>query len=181
MPDTVTLPAAYTADELIKLNRRHALPGFVMRKIIASGITDFTSREASIACCKAEMDWAHADWRRVAADLGLGAVDQKERTWGTPAWQLTLLPHEAAAQVVVNISDEHIATKERRVRELWTRMEAQREAGWNTVETAKDIRWYLAERRKVMPQLRAAIAAYAKLREALDRTPTGGASVGRAA
>jgi hypothetical protein len=63
--------------------------------------------------------------------------------------------------------------KEQRARELLTRMRAQRKAGWNTVEIAKDVRWYLAERRKLLPKLKVAIERYAKLREALDRTPSG--------
>jgi hypothetical protein len=173
MPDTALPTIAYTADELIKARRQPALPGFIMRKLLAGRLTDFRSREASIECCKAEMDWAHSDWRRIVADLGLGAVDHKEQTWGTPAWQLALLPHESAAQIVVNIWSEHVMPKEQRARELLTRMKAQRKAGWNTVEIAKDVRWYLAERRKLLPKLKAAIERYAKLREQLDRTPSG--------
>jgi hypothetical protein len=192
MPDSISLPAiAYaidgddvaglTTDEKIKLQRRPALPGFIWRKLLSTDITDFKSRAASIECCKAEMDWAHADWRRIAADLGLGAVDHKEQTWGTPAWQLTLLPHEAAAQIVVNIWSEHVMPKERRARELWTCLKAQRAAGWNTVETAKDVRWYLAERQKLLPKLKMAIERYAKLREAVDRAPSGPACAKEAA
>jgi hypothetical protein len=190
--DTLSLPAiAYaidgddvaglTIDEKIKLQRRPALAGFIMRKLLSTDITDFKSRAASIECAKAEMDWAHSDWRRIVADLGLGAVDHKEQTWGTPAWQLALLPHESAAQIVVNIWSEHVMPKEQRARELLTRMQAQRKAGWNTVETAKDVRWYLAERRKLLPKLKVAIERYAKLREALDRTPTGPACAKREA
>lgn len=153
--------------------RKAALPGFIWRKLLANRMTDFGSRAASIECCKAEMDWAHADWRRIVAEKGFGAADPKEQTWGTPAWQLALLPHEAAAQIVVNIWSEHVAPKEDRARKLWWTMKAQRKAGWNTVEIAKDIRWYLAERRALLPKLKAAIERYAKLRETLDRTPTG--------
>jgi hypothetical protein len=175
-PETVVVEVDDVAEP-----RRPALPGFIWRKLIAAGITDFKSREASIACCKAEMDWAQADWRRITADLGLGAVDAKEQTWGTPAWQGALLPHEAAAQIVVNIWSEHIAPKEDRARKLWSTMNAQRKAGWNTDEIAKDVRWYLAERRKLLPKFKAAIERYAKLREQLDRTPSGPACAKEAA
>jgi hypothetical protein len=192
MPDSIALPAiAYaidgddvaglSTDEKIKLQRRPALAGFIWRKLLSTDITDFKSRAASIECCKAEMDWAHADWRRIAADLGLGVVDEKEQTWGAPAWQAALLPHEAAAQIVVNIWSEHISRHEDGARRSWARLKAQRAAGWNTVETAKDVRWYLAERRKLVPNLKAAIERYAKLREAIDRTPSAPACANEAA
>jgi hypothetical protein len=192
VPDSIALPtiayaidgddvAGLTTDEKIKLQRQPASAAHMFRKLLGAGIANFKSREASIICCKAEMEWARNNWRAIAADMGLNVLDPKEQTWGAPAWQLTLLPHEAAAQIVVNIWSEHVSRHEDGARRSWARLKAQRAAGWNTVETAKDVRWYLAERRKLMPKLKAAIERYAKLREALDRTPTGPACAKREA
>lgn len=162
-----------SAQDRIRSERQPALPGFIWRKLIAAGITDFTSREASVACCMAEMDWAYADWQRIVLGKGLSINDAIE-AYGIPTWQLVLLPHEAAAQTVVNAASIHLNPIEDRARQCWRRLQGQRRAGWDdrAKGTASDLRWYLHERSKTRIVLRRAIAIYARLRDVINRPPS---------
>jgi hypothetical protein len=187
MPDTAltALPAAaYTAEALILTQRRPALAGFIFRRLLTfAPPLDLTARQAKIETCRAELDWAYADWRRIVADKGLGFDVAAERApaWGTPAWQLTLLPVEKAAQTVLNIWG-HLQPNEYRAVACWQRMHAQRRAGWTdrAMLSATELRLYLAARRINKAHFSIALGHYERLRGAIDR-PTSPASCARAA
>lgn len=129
---------------------KSALPGFIARKVIASGEE---GRAAVIEAMRAELAWAEARWRRdnpnCSADRAQGSAPR--------------LPHEQAAAVALNCWG-HLQPTEGRAWTCWRRMQAQRAAGLCSDATADDLRWYLGERRKQRKAFNAAVAAYHELR-----------------
>ena len=120
--------------------------------------------------CRAELEWAVAEWRRLAGDpdhRGPGPHPAED-------WRL---PHERAAARVVNCH-LHLDVAQWRLRELVPRLRRQRAAalddrrsaddrvGWmNTAAaTAVDVRAYLARRRLAWRCYLAAAADYRRLK-----------------
>lgn len=165
MPDT--LAVLVTAP----FGRRPALPGFLARKVIASGRT--SARAQLIETCRAELAWSVADYIRLA---GTGANHDARYDGPHPA-EAHRLPHERAAATVLNVWG-HLHPIERSIRDLIRRpngrLRAQRQAAaadrysesqrydWarRAEHTLDDLRWYLAERRKLVGRFRVAAADY---------------------
>lgn len=147
--------------------RRPALPGFIERKRIATG--DITGRRVVIEACKAELDWSKADRRRLAVSGIYVLQDTNAEAFD--------FPHELAAAVVLNVWG-HLHPIETRIVACWSRMHAQRSAGWSDAGraawaaaargSAADLRWYIAERRKLKPIFNRAVTAYRAERALVD-------------
>jgi hypothetical protein len=172
MPDTL---AAFTTDLAC---RRPALPGFLAPKAIASGRT--SARAQLIETCRAELAWSVADYIRLA---GTGANHDARYDGPHPA-DPHRLPHERAAATVLNVWG-HLHPIERSIRDLTRRptgtLRAQRQAAaadrysesqrydWarRAESTLDDLRWYLAERRKLARKFAMAATDYRAARAAV--------------
>ncbi|CAN5197968.1 hypothetical protein BH10PSE6_BH10PSE6_38640 [soil metagenome] len=166
MPDTLAVLVTAAA-----LERRPALPGFLARKVIASGRT--TERARLVETCRAELAWSVADWIRLS---GTGANHDARYDGPHPA-EPHRLPHERAAATVLNVWG-HLHPIERSIHDLTRRpngrLRTQRQAAaadrytesqrydWarRAEATLDDLRWHLSERRKLMMRLTAAVAHY---------------------
>lgn len=172
MPDTLAILTT-------ALDRRPALPGFLARKVIASGRT--TGRACLVEACRAELAWSVADYVRLA---GTGANHDARYDGAHPA-EAGRLPHERAAAAVLNVWG-HLHPIECRIHDLTRRptgtLRAQRQAAaadrysepqryaWarRAEATLDDLRWYLAERRKLVVRFNAVAADYRETRAAVD-------------
>lgn len=168
MPDTL---AVLVPNATGTLGRQPALPGFLARKAIASGRT--SARARLIERCRAELAWSVADYIRLA---GTGANHDARYDGPHPA-EPHRLPHERAAATVLNVWG-HLHPIERSIRDLSRRptgtLRAQRQAAaadrysesqrydWarRAEATLDDLRWYLAERRKLVARFAVAVADY---------------------
>lgn len=183
MPDTL---AAFTTG---LDGRRPALPGFLARKAIASGRT--SARAQLIETCRAELAWSVADWIRLS---GTGANHDARYDGPHPA-EAHRLPHERAAATVLNVWG-HLHPIERSIHDLTRRptgtLRAQRQAAaadrytesqrydWarRAEATLDDLRWYWAERRKLMGRFWVAAAEYRTARTVVEG-PTRGSFITR--
>jgi hypothetical protein len=134
------------------------------------------SRRHLVEICRAELEWAHADWRR------LGGVDEGLTTGPHPseAWRL---PHEQAAARLVN-AHLHIDVASWRIGELLLRLRDQRSAatdmtqsedyrlGWADAAAGclGDLQMHLHRRRRALRVFLSEVSHYRRLRAAIDRT-----------
>lgn len=125
---------------------------WIWRKQLAAGAV--LGRRSVYVACKAEVDWATRHGG-VGQEWGLGVIA------GSPS-------HVRAANAVVNAWG-HLQPVEHRIRAGWARLHAQRRAGWDTTETAADLRWYLAERRKLAKRFDELSAVYHEKRAEFDQ------------
>jgi hypothetical protein len=176
MPDTLAVLTS-------AVGRCPAPPGFLARRTIAR--RGASERARLIEACRAELAWSVTDWIRFA---GTGANHDARYDGPHPA-EAHRLPHERAAATVLNVWG-HLHPIECRIHDLVRRpagtlraqrtaaaadrySESQRYAWARRAEaTLDDLRWYLAERRKLMGRFAAAAAAYRAARSAVD-APTG--------
>lgn len=110
--------------------------------------------------CHAELAWSLTDYTRIA---GIGQDDG-----GPHPSQFFQLPHEKAAATLLNVWG-HLHPVEARAAVVAERMVAQRAAGWTdrAAGSLADLRFYLAERRKLRATFDAAAAAYRAARAAI--------------
>src|SRR5690242_1268207 len=99
MPDSLPV-FAIPADALIRGLRQPALAGFIARRVIAAGAD--TERRRVVEACRAELDWARADFIRIAGATRLDLDLDAEGREGVPLWEATRLPHEQAAATALN-------------------------------------------------------------------------------
>lgn len=162
MPDTLSFLDCRTPslDALLRKGRRAALPGFIARKVIASGAED--DRGRLLAACRAELAWCRADVLRIAGEIGLPIDPLAEsRADAVPIWELTRLPHEHAAARLLNAWD-HLHPAETRLALCHERLEAQRDAGWTAqaADTEADIRLHERTRRRAADAMIGAAEMY---------------------
>jgi hypothetical protein len=158
MPDTIAVMASTCpAEALVRRLRRPAAPDFMARRLAAAVAGD--GRQQVVEACRAELAWSQADVAAIAAGLKL-PIDPDSRS-AIPLHERTRLPHEHAAARVLNAWG-HLHPLEARARACWTRLHRQRRAGWTdrAAGSARDLRWYLAERRRQKPLFAAAVAIY---------------------
>lgn len=98
------------------------------------GMPSPRSRTWLVETCRAELEWADAEWRHLAGDAG-------ERTRGADPSQDWRLPHEQAAARVVNCH-LHLVTDVWQLRELGPRLRRQRRAATDmTLDAARRLYW----------------------------------------
>jgi hypothetical protein len=153
------------------LRRQPAPPSFVARRLarIAWGGTP-PSRAWLVETCRAELEWAVAEWR-------LQAGDPDHRGPGPHPSEEWRLPHERAAARVVNCH-LHLDVAQWRLGELVRRLRRQRAAALDAerpddhrlywanaaVGTVDDVRGYLARRRLAWRCFLVAAADYRRLK-----------------
>src|SRR5471032_865851 len=142
--------------------RQPAPPSYVARRLACIAWWRKPSpRLWLVETCRAELEWAVAEWRQLAGDH---PVDVGGRSYGrspgphpSEEWRL---PHERAAARVVNCH-LHIDVAHWRLADLVPRLRRQRAAALDdgrpedhrlrwadaATGTAGDMRWYLARRR----------------------------------
>lgn len=118
--------------------RQPADASFLARRLAViawrEGTPSPRSRTWLVETCRAELEWADAEWRHLAGDAG-------ERTGGADPSQAWRLPHEHAAARVVNCH-LHLVTDVWRLRELGPRLRRQRrDATDETLEPAQRLYW----------------------------------------
>jgi hypothetical protein len=109
-------PADFLARRLDAIDWRGAPPGKGSRRWL-------------VETCRAELDWAEADWRRLGGDA-LSAP----RSGPHPA-EASRLPHETAAARLVNCH-LHVDGEGWRIRELLQRLPGQRQAAGDLSQSA---------------------------------------------
>jgi hypothetical protein len=159
MDTTVRRHALSTLDVLIR-RRTPALLAWLVGRV-PQGLG---RRDALVAICRAELDWAWTEARSIAARLGLREDDDEA------AAAAARLPHEQAAAKLLNAWG-HLHPTERRIREVMARLRLQRlaaadDADWQrrAAGTLGDLRWYRDARRKQWADFLAAEAAYIAVR-----------------
>ena len=131
---------------------------------IVAGQRPTSVDQSIVAACRAELDWALNDWRR----LNPGVVHDA-RLMGPHPSEASRLPHEHAAATVLKVWG-HLHPIETRIVACATRLVAQRNAGWTdrAAATLTDLRWYLAERVTLRAGFDVAAAEYLAARAAVD-------------
>jgi hypothetical protein len=134
--------------------RRPADPGFIARRLATIDWREPPSpRVRLVETCRAELEWAVAEWRWLASDAD-------DRDWGPHPSESWRLPHERAAARVVNCH-LHLDVAQARLRELVPKLRGQRNSAlrekqnaahrlyWAdaAIGTERDIRDYLVRRR----------------------------------
>ena len=160
------------------LRRQPAPPSFVARRLACIAWRGAPrSRAWLVETCRAELEWAVAEWRLLTGDpdhRGPGLHPSEE-------WRL---PHERAAARVVNCH-LHLDVAQWRLAELVPRLRRQRAAAldaerpeshrlyWaNTaVGTVDDVRGYLARRRLAWRCFLVAAADYRRLKRFSQKLP----------
>lgn len=158
------------------LRRQPASPSFIARRLACSAWWGAPSPRLWLAeTCRAELEWAVAEWRLLAGDpddSGHGSHPSEE-------WRL---PHERAAARVVNCH-LHLDVAQWRLAELVPRLRRQRAAALDdgrpeshrlywadaAVGTADDLRAYRARRRLAWHCFLVAAADYRCLKGFIDR------------
>jgi len=118
--------------------RQPADASFLARRLAAiawgEGPPSPRSRAWLVETCRAELEWADAEWRRLAGD-------PDERAWGADPRQAWWLPHEYAAARVVNCH-LHLDTDLWQLRKLRPRLRGQRRAATDgTLDAARRLYW----------------------------------------
>src|SRR4051812_31083236 len=141
------------------LRRQPASPSFVARRLACIAWQGVPSpRLWLVETCRAELEWAVAEWRLLAGDPECGRSDL--RGPGPHPSEEGRLPHERAAARVVNCH-LHLDVAQWRLRELVPKLRRQRAAAldhgrpeshrlhWADAAAAAaiDVRAYLARRR----------------------------------
>jgi hypothetical protein len=86
------------------------------------------SRWWLVETCRAELDWAWAQWRRLDPGAGIDDLGSRERCWaGSHPAETWRLPHEHEAARLVN-AHLHLELANARARELLRRLPGQRQA-----------------------------------------------------
>src|SRR5476651_1742760 len=153
---------------------------FLARRLDAIDWRGAPPREGSrwwlVETCRAELEWAEADWRRLGGD----AVEPS-RSRPHPA-EACRLPHEEAAARLVNCH-LHVDVEAWRIHELLRRLPGQRQAAgdpaqsaayraaWTAVATGTiaDLGGHRRRRAQAWRAFLAAAALYCRRRAALDR------------
>ena len=154
--------------------RRPAPPSFVARRLacLAGGEAP-SPRLRLVETCRAELEWAVAEWRLYAGD----ADDPGNRGQGPHPSEEGRLPHERAAARVVNCH-LHVDVAQWRLAELVPRLRRQRAAALDgglpeshrlywmdaAAATEEDLRGYRARRRLAWRCFLVAAADYRRLR-----------------
>lgn len=156
--------------------RRPADPGFIARRLAAIAWCEPPSpRQRLVETCRAELEWATAEWRWLADDPGHSG-------WGPHPSENWRLPHEQAAARVVNCH-LHLDVALSRWGQLRRKLRGQRVAAsrqdqteayrlsWAdaAVGTQEDIRRYLARRRLAWRCFLAASADYRRLKALVEK------------
>jgi len=162
------------------LRRRPADPDFIARRLAAIDWRDPPSpRVRLVATCRAELEWAVAEWRWLANDPA-------DRGWGPHPSEQWRLPHERAAARVVNCH-LHLDVAEARLRELVPKLRRQRASAgrkdqdavralyWAdaAVNTESDIGDYLTRRRLAWRCFLLASADYLRLKSLIVKSDFG--------
>jgi hypothetical protein len=133
-----------------------------------------------VETCRAELEWAVAEWRLLAGDPDSGR--SYDRHSGPHPSEEGRLPHERAAARVVNCH-LHLDVAQWRLAELVPRLRRQRAAALDhgrpedhrlywadaAAATAADLRGYLARRRLAWRCFLVAAADYRSLKGLIDR------------
>jgi len=133
-----------------------------------------------VETCRAELEWAVAEWRLLAGDPG--DRSQSGRSLGPHPSEEGRLPHERAAARVVNCH-LHLDVAQWRLAELVPRLRRQRAAALDdgrperhrlywadaAAGTACDLGAYLARRRLAWRCFLVAAADYRRLKGVIDR------------
>lgn len=160
--------------------RRPADNAFIARRLAAIAWHDPPSpRIWLVETCRAELEWAVAEWRWLAGD-------PDDKGWGPHPSEPWRLPHEWAAARVVNCH-LHLDVAQTRLAELVPRLRRQRAASlarclagsqsavhrlyWADAAegTERDVREYLARRRLAWHCFLAAAADYRRLKVLIDK------------
>ena len=152
-------------------SRRPADRGFIARRLAAIVWYEPPSpRQRLVETCRAELEWAAAEWRWLVGDL-------EDRGWGSHPSATWRLPHEHAAARVVNCH-LHLDVALSRWGELRRKLRGQRAAAsrqdqtesyrlsWADAAdgTQEDIGRYLARRRLAWHCFLVASADYLRLK-----------------
>lgn len=130
-----------------------------------------------VETCRAELEWAEIDWRRLGGDT-IAVFGQGPHP--AEAWRL---PHERLAARLVNCH-LHLEAETERLRTMLRRLPGQRAAARDATQneayrtswaaaaegTERDLRRYRAGRAATWRALMATAAHYCRLRATLDRT-----------
>ena len=159
--------------------RRPADPAFLARRLAAIAWYEPPSpRLRLVETCRAELEWAVAEWRWLASD-------PDDRGWGPHPSEAWRLPHEQAAARVVNChlhlnvaqfapfraaAAGFAASAPRPSTAAWIPGASYR-LSWADAAagTERDVREYLGRRRLAWPCFRAASADYLRLKALIDR------------
>ena len=160
--------------------RRPADPAFLARRLAAIAWLEPPSpRLRLVETCRAELEWAVAEWRWLSSDPG---EQDRGRDWGPHPSEAWRLPHEQAAARVVNCH-LHFDVAQFRLNALLPKLRGQRAAalrldqsaayrlGWADAAagTERDIREYLGRRRLAWRCFRAASADYLRLKAMIEQ------------
>jgi hypothetical protein len=129
-----------------------------------------------VETCRAELDWAEIDWRRLGGEV---VAAPGHGPHPAEAWRL---PHERAAARLVNCH-RHVEVETERLRTMLRRLPGQRAAAGDATQdetyraswaaaaagTEQDLRRYRARRAAAWHALRTTAAHYCRLRATLDR------------
>jgi hypothetical protein len=158
--------------------RRPADPAFLARRLAAIAWHEPPSpRLRLVETCRAELEWAVAEWRWLSSD-----PDDSGRDWGPHPSEAWRLPHEHAAARVVNCH-LHVDVAQFRLNALVPKLRDQRAAAlrldqgtsyrlyWADAATSTegDVREYLRRRRLAWRCFRAASADYLHLKAMIDQ------------
>ncbi len=158
------------------LQRQPAPPSFVARRLACIAWRRAPSpRLWLVETCRAELEWAVAEWRLLAGDPETGSHGSHP----SEEWRL---PHERAAARVVNCH-LHLDVAQWRLAELVPRLRRQRAAALDhgrpeshrlywadaAAATAGDIGAYLVRRRLAWRCILVAAAEYRRLRGVIGR------------
>lgn len=156
--------------------RSPADPAFIARRLAAIAWYERpTPRLRLVETCRAELEWAAAEWRRFAGD-------PDDRGWGPHPSEPWRLPHERAAARVVNCH-LHLDVARSRLRALLPKLRCQRAAAlranddaerrlyWANAAagTRRDVGEYLARRRLAWTCFLAASADYRRLKTLIEK------------
>jgi hypothetical protein len=137
------------------------------------------SRVWLVESCRAELEWAHADWRRLT-----GGAGDDDRRFGPHPSEIWRLPHEAAAARLLNCQ-QYLVGDNSRIGALRGHLRSQRPAALDRSQSAAyrlkwadaaagalgDLRMYRARRVLAWRAFLAAAADYRQQRAAIDNGP----------
>jgi hypothetical protein len=160
--------------------RRPADAAFIARRLAAIDWREPPSPRARLVeTCRAELEWAVAEWRWLASDPDDRA---RGRDWGPHPSESWRLPHERAAARVVNCH-LHLDVAQARLGQLVPNLRRQRASARRTnqdaihrlywadaaVGTERDVREYLVRRRLAWRCFLVACADYRRLKALIGK------------
>jgi hypothetical protein len=167
--------------------RRSAPIDFLERRLEAIDWRGAPPRKGSrwwlVETCRAELEWAEADWRRLGGDAV--ELSRPGRYCGPHPAEACRLPHEEAAARLVNCH-LHVDVETWRMRELLRRLPGQRQAAADPTQSAAyraswtagaagtiaDLGDHRQRRSQAWRAFLAAASLYCRLRAALDVSST---------